>query len=139
MTSTLQARYTKTISHLYTLGDAVMIPLTVGGDRATTTTGLGVRSEVRVPPLSPTQHGPQTQGLGVEAKIVETLLYGCRSWTPLKINHKQLRRTHPELLRRCIGWREQNPADHVICYRETLAKDGLRKHRDHGEGATDPL
>lgn len=71
-----------------------------------------------------------TPSVGLEVKVrmakagvVETLLYGSMSVTPLKNHFKELRQTHHGLLPLCISCR----------------KIRLQKYRDYGEEATDPL
>ncbi|CAM9780785.1 unnamed protein product, partial [Sphacelaria rigidula] len=60
------------------------------------------------------------------------------TWTPLNAHYNLLRTAHHALLRRCFGWHERNCTDHVLSYRETLARTGcesietaVRKSRIH--------
>ena len=60
----------------------------------------------------------------VKAEAVEALLYGCVTWTMHNAHYNLLRTAHHALLRRCLGWHKRNRTDHVLSYRETLAKTG---------------
>ena len=56
------------------------------------------------------------------AEVLETMLYGCVTWTPRACHYDTLRRAHHRFLTRCIGWRKHNRADHPISYLDTLLK-----------------
>ena len=58
------------------------------------------------------------------AEVLETLLYGCVTWSPRACHYDTLRQAHPSFLTRCIGWRNNNRADHPISYLDTLVKTG---------------
>ena len=58
------------------------------------------------------------------AEVLETMLYGCVTWSSRACHYNTLRRTHHSSLTRCIGWRKCNRADHPISYLETLIKTG---------------
>ncbi|CAM9622122.1 unnamed protein product, partial [Sphacelaria rigidula] len=69
------------------------------------------------------------------------LLYGYVTWTPLIAHYNLLRTVHRALLRPCLGWHTRNHTDHVLSYRETLARTGcesiettVRKRRRHFAG-----
>ena len=62
--------------------------------------------------------------LVLRAEVLETMLYGCVTWSPRACHYDTLRRTHHRLLTRCIGWRKHNRADHPISYLDTLVKTG---------------
>ena len=57
----------------------------------------------------------------LRAEVLETMLYGCVTWSP-RACHYTLRRAHHRFLTRCIGWRKHNRADHPISYLDTLIK-----------------
>ena len=57
-------------------------------------------------------------------KVLETMLYGCVTWSPRACHYDTLRRAHHRFLTRCIGWRKHNRADHPISYLDTLLKTG---------------
>ena len=42
--------------------------------------------------------------LTLRADVVETMLYGCVTWSPRACHHDTLRRVHHRFLTRCIGW-----------------------------------
>ena len=72
----------------------------------------------------------------LRAEVLETMLYGCVTWSPRACHYDTLRRAHYGFSTRCIGWRKHNPADHMISYLDTLIKTGsesieatLRKRR----------
>ena len=56
----------------------------------------------------------------LRAEVLETMLYGCVTWSPRTSYYDTLRRAHHRLLIRCIGWRKHNPADHPIPYLDAL-------------------
>ena len=59
------------------------------------------------------------------AEVLETILYGCVTWSPRACHYDTLRRVHHRFLTRCIGWRKHNHrADHPISYLDTLSKTG---------------
>ena len=60
----------------------------------------------------------------LRAEVLETMLYGCVTWSPRACPYDTLRRTHHRFLTRCIGWRKHNRADHSIFYLDTLIKTG---------------
>ena len=72
----------------------------------------------------------------LRAKILETMLYDCITWSPRASHYDTLRQAHHRLLICCIGWRKHNRADHPISYLDTHIKTGsesikatLRKRR----------
>ena len=60
----------------------------------------------------------------LRADVLETMLYGCATWSPRASNYDTLRRAHHRFLTRCIGWRKHNSADKPISYLDTLLKTG---------------
>ena len=58
----------------------------------------------------------------IRAKVLETMLYGCATWSPRACHYDTLRQAHHRFLTRCIGWRKHNRADHPISYLDTLIK-----------------
>ena len=60
----------------------------------------------------------------LRAEILETMLYGCVTWSPRACHYDTLRRAYRSFLTRCIGWRKNNRADHPISYMNTLIKTG---------------
>ena len=60
----------------------------------------------------------------LRAEVLETMLYGCVTWSPRACHYDMLRRAHHRLLTRCIGWRKYKRADHPISYLDTLLKTG---------------
>ena len=60
----------------------------------------------------------------LRAEVLETMLYGCVTWSPLACHYDTLRRAHHRFLTCCIGWRKDNRADHPISYLDTLIKTG---------------
>ena len=60
----------------------------------------------------------------LRAEVLETMLYGCVTWSPRACHYDTLRRAHPRFLTRCIGWRKHNRADHPISYLDALSKTG---------------
>ena len=60
----------------------------------------------------------------LRAKVLETMLYGCVTWSPRACHYDTLRQAHHRFLTRCIGWRKHNRADHPISHLDTLIKTG---------------
>ena len=58
----------------------------------------------------------------LKTEVVETLLYGCMTWSPKKPDYDRLRRVHHSMLPRCLGWRKWKRADHTLSYDDALAK-----------------
>ena len=58
----------------------------------------------------------------LKAEVVETLLYGCVTWSPKKPDHDRLRRVHHSMLLRCPGWRKRKRDDHTLSCADALAK-----------------
>ena len=57
----------------------------------------------------------------LKAEVVETLLYGCMTWSPGKPDYDRLRRVHHSMLLRCLGWRKRKRDDHPLSYADALA------------------
>ena len=60
----------------------------------------------------------------LRAEVLETMLYGCVTWSPRASHYDTLRRAHHRFLTCCIGGRKHNRADHSISYLDTLIKTG---------------
>ena len=60
----------------------------------------------------------------LRAGVLETMLYGCVTWSPRAYHYDTLRRAHHRFLTRCIDWRKHRRADHRIFYLDTLIKTG---------------
>ena len=58
----------------------------------------------------------------LRAEVLETMLYGCVTWSPLAYHYDTPHRAHHRFLTRCIGWQKHNRADHPISYLDTLVK-----------------
>ena len=54
----------------------------------------------------------------LRAEVLETMLYGCVTWSPRACHYDTLRRAHHSFLARCVG--KHNRADHPISYLDTL-------------------
>ena len=72
----------------------------------------------------------------LKAEVLETMMYGCVTWSPRSCHYDALRRAYHNLLTRSIGWRKHNRIDHPISYLDNLVKTGsenieatLRKRR----------
>ena len=60
----------------------------------------------------------------LRAEVLETMLYGCVTWSPRACHYNILRRAHHRFLTRCIGWRKHNRAEHPIYYLDTRVDVG---------------
>ena len=58
----------------------------------------------------------------LKAEVLESMLYGCGTWSPRSCHYDELRRAHHSFLTRCIGWRKHKRTDHPISYAKTLLK-----------------
>ena len=58
----------------------------------------------------------------LRAEVLETMMYGCVTWSPRACHYDTLRRAQYRFLTRCIGLRKHNRADHPISYLDTLLK-----------------
>ena len=58
----------------------------------------------------------------LKAEVIETLLYGCVTWSPNKPDYDRLRQVHHSMLLRCLGCRKQKREDHTLSYANALAK-----------------
>ena len=56
--------------------------------------------------------------------VLETMLYGCVTWSPRACHFYTLRRAHHRFLTPCIIWQKHNRADHTISYLNTIIKTG---------------
>ena len=65
----------------------------------------------------------------LRAKVLETMLYGCVTWSPRACHYDTLRRAHHSFLTRSIAWRNNNRAKHLISYLDTLARREVKASR----------
>ena len=56
----------------------------------------------------------------VRSDVVEALLYGCVTWTPLKGHYTKLRTTHHRMLLRILGAWCTSPNNCILSYKDTL-------------------
>ena len=56
------------------------------------------------------------------AEVLETLLYGCVTWTPSKADYGRLRKAHHQMLIRCLGSRERKRENHILSYANALLR-----------------
>ena len=60
----------------------------------------------------------------LRAEVLETMLYGCVTWSPCACHCDMLRRAYYSVLTRCIGWQNNNRTNHPVSYLDTLIKTG---------------
>ena len=58
----------------------------------------------------------------LKAEVIETLLYGCMTWSPNKPDYDKLRQVYHSMLLRCLGWRKRKRDDHTPSHAYALAK-----------------
>ena len=58
----------------------------------------------------------------LKAEVVETLLYGCMTWSPNKPDYDRLRRVHHSMLLRFLEWRKRKRDDLTLSYAVAGAK-----------------
>ena len=63
----------------------------------------------------------------LQAEVVETLLYGCASWSPTADHYTKLNGAHRRFLTRCIGWSRWKRTDRPLSYAETLLRTGCEE------------
>ena len=58
----------------------------------------------------------------VRSEVVEALLYGCVTWTPLKCHYAKLRTTHHRMLLRVLGAWCKPPNQRILSYKDALQR-----------------
>ena len=58
----------------------------------------------------------------VRSEVVEALLYGCATWTPLKGHYAKLRTTHHRMLLRIVGAWCKSPNKRILSYKKNLER-----------------
>ena len=58
----------------------------------------------------------------VRSEVVEALLYGCETWTPLKCQYAKLRTTHNRMLLRTLGAWCKSPIKRILSYKNALQR-----------------
>ena len=56
------------------------------------------------------------------AEVLETMLYGCVTWSPRACHYDTMRRAHHRFLTNSIGWQNNNRIHQSILYLDTLMK-----------------
>ena len=56
----------------------------------------------------------------VRSEVVEALLYGCASWTPMKGHYIKLGTTHHRMLPRILGPWCKSPNKRILSYKDAL-------------------
>ena len=62
----------------------------------------------------------------LKAEVIETLLYGCVTWSPTKLKYDRLRQGHHSMLLRCLGRRKLKRDSHTLLYADALARQPPR-------------
>ena len=60
----------------------------------------------------------------LRVEVLETVLYGCVTWSPRVRNYDTLRRAHHSFVTRCIGWLKNDRPDDPILFLDTIIKTG---------------
>ena len=60
----------------------------------------------------------------LRAEVLETMLYGCVTWSPSAYYYDTLRQAHYSFRARYIGWQKNNLIDHSISYPDMIMKTG---------------
>ena len=58
----------------------------------------------------------------VRSEVVEALLYGCATWTPLKGHYTKIRTTHHRMLLRILGAWCKSPNKRIPSYKDALRR-----------------
>ena len=56
----------------------------------------------------------------LKPEILETLLYGCVTWSPSKADSCRLRKTHHQMLLLYLSWRKRRHENHILFYANAL-------------------
>ena len=56
----------------------------------------------------------------VRSEVVEALLYGCTTWTPMKAHYTKLGTTHHRMLPRILGAWCKSPNKRILSYKDAL-------------------
>ena len=74
----------------------------------------------------------------LEAEVMETLLYGCVTWTLGKAHFAKLRTAHHRFLLWIIGFQRQQRTDHFMSYVKAFKKAQCERERrdDHPQAAS---
>ena len=91
-------------------------------DRPAHTQRMVQLPEVHPRTVRPTESSPRIKLRMLRAEVLETMLYGCVTWSLRACHYDTLHQAHHRFLTRCIGWRKHNRADHPISYLVTLIK-----------------
>ena len=75
----------------------------------------------------------------LKCEMVETLLYGCMTWSPKKPDYDRPRRVHHSMLLRCLGWRKRKRDDHTLAIVRRRCQDSFREQRGDSAQTEDIL
>ena len=117
--------YNKTNEFVYLGGNVNHnADLSIAADRRTRNAWCSFR-EYTLKLYNRSERSPRAQNPRMlRAEVLETMLYGCVTWSPRACHYNTLRRTHHRFLTRRIRWRKHKRADHPISYLDTLIKTG---------------
>ncbi|CAB1115072.1 unnamed protein product [Ectocarpus sp. CCAP 1310/34] len=63
----------------------------------------------------------------LQAEVVETLLYGCASWSLTAEHYTNLSGTRRQFVTRCIGWSKRKRSDRPLSYAQALIQAGCEE------------
>ena len=58
----------------------------------------------------------------LKAEVMETLLYGCVTYSQSKADYDRIRKVHHQMLLRCLGWRKRKREHHILSYVNALLR-----------------
>ena len=58
----------------------------------------------------------------LKAEVIATLLYGCATWSPNKLQPQAATGSTLHASPICLGWRKRKRDDHTLSYADALAK-----------------
>ena len=93
-------------------------------DRPADPRGVDGLQALQAGTVRPTEGKPAaSEGPDGEVRgIVEALLYGCVTWTPLKCHYAKLRTTHHRMLLRILGAWCKSPDKRILSYKDALQR-----------------
>ena len=75
----------------------------------------------------------------LKAEVMETLLYGCVTWTLGKEHFAELRTAHHRFPLRIIGFQRRQRTVHLMSYAKALKEGTMRERRDDHPQAASPV
>ena len=116
-------QYRQTTSFIYLGGTVTEIPnLSDEIDRRILPGWMGFKRYKRELYDRPKASLVPLKALMVRTEVIEALLYGCVTWTPLKCHYAKLRTTHHRVLLRILGAWCKSLNKRILSYKDALQR-----------------